>query len=219
MKVLFLIGLFLLSVKASPLEKRSTTRVQGNKVAVVSGIIINSQITQCFQNSGVDIAKAYAGAIADQWHTYQQNHQGTGWIQGIEAQFASSNTQNLYCSTFDAIFTFGTQYSANVFATWVRNLMGNTRRSKRSDEAFRLGDLEPDVYVSDTDLPLDHLYFGSSSGKSAATSVGGNPMLGKRGWGSCSNTKCHFSFSSDQTGICRDSSFPQQNKVRCWYFL
>jgi hypothetical protein len=217
MKALFLIGLFLWNVMASPLEKRSTTRVHGNKVAVVSGIIINSQITQCFQNSGVDIAKAYASAIADQWHTHQQNHQGTGWIQAIQAQFASSNTQNLYCSTFNAVFTFGTQYSANVFATWARNSMGNMRRSKRSDGAFRLGDLEPDVYVSDFDLPLNHPYFGSSSDETSAPAItsGSNPVLAKRGWGSCLNTKCHFSFSSDQTGICRDSSFPQQNKVRC----
>lgn len=191
----------------SALEERSTTRVYGNKVAVVSGIIITNHLTQCFQNSGVEIAKAYAAAIADQWDAHQNAHGGTGWIVSAEGQWASSNTQNLFCSTFDAVFTFGTSYSANQFAGWVRNLMGNTKRDTLN--GFSLGDLRPDVYVAGIDLPADHPYFGK------AVTASGGEVLSKRNWKSCSNSKCGFSFSSDQTGICRDKSFPKGNHFYC----
>ncbi|KAI8336955.1 hypothetical protein BC941DRAFT_502489 [Chlamydoabsidia padenii] len=191
----------------APMEERSTTKLNGNKVSVVSGIIITNHITQCFQYSGVEIAKAYAAAVADQWNQYLDRTGGTYWISSIEAQWASGNTQNLYCSTFDATYTFATAYSAQVFANWVRGVMGTTKR----DDKFV--NFNPDVYVSDVDLPANHPVFGSRNATESASLE--KPALGKRNWASCSNAKCGFSFSTDQTGICRDTIFPSQNSYYC----
>lgn len=187
------------------LEKRATTKINGNKVSVVAGIIITNHITQCFQNSGVEIAKAYAAAIADQFTAYQNANHGTFWIQKIEAQWASGSTATLYCSTFDATYTFTTNYGAQVFANYVRGLMGT---SKKRDNV--LAGLTPDVYVSGVDLPEDHPVFGNVNTTTVDVS-----QFGKRNWGSCSNSKCSFSFSSDQTGRCRDTSFPSPNSYYC----
>ncbi|KAI8329542.1 hypothetical protein BC941DRAFT_476244 [Chlamydoabsidia padenii] len=205
----FSIIYFLGSVFAIPLEERATVQVTGNRVAVVTGLIMNQHLTQCFYNSGVEIAKAYAGAIADQWDNYQNAHHGTSWISGIEAQWSTSDVTNLYCSTFDAVFIFGTTYSARLFATWVRNLMGNTKRDELPSSLLSLAHLKPDVYISGVDLPEDHHYFGSNK------TVTDKKALGKRTWKSCSNNKCGFSFTSDQTSICRDSTFPVGHQYTC----
>ncbi|KAI8327533.1 hypothetical protein BC941DRAFT_477487 [Chlamydoabsidia padenii] len=73
---------------------------------------------------------------------------------------------------------------------------------------FNAGNLKPDVYVSGVDLPENHHYFGTNT-----TTV--KKALGKRTWGSCSNNKCGFSFTSDQTGVCRDPTFPSGHQYRC----
>ncbi|KAI8327532.1 hypothetical protein BC941DRAFT_519677 [Chlamydoabsidia padenii] len=206
---LFSIIYFLGSVFASPLAERATVQQNGVRVAVVTGLIMNQHLTQCFYNSGVEIAKAYAGAIADQWTNYNNANHGANFINGIEAQWSTSDTTNLYCSTFDAVFIFGSTYSARVFATWVQNLLGNTKRDELPSTSFNIGNLKPDVYIAGVDLPENHHYFGTNK------TVPIKKALGKRTWGSCSNNKCGFSFTSDQTSICRDSTFPVGHQYTC----
>ncbi|KAI8328004.1 hypothetical protein BC941DRAFT_457929 [Chlamydoabsidia padenii] len=207
--ILFSITYLLSSVFASPLVERATVQQNGVRVAVVTGLIMNNHLKQCFQNSGADIARAYAGAIADQWVKYNAAHHGANFINGIEAQWATDNVSTLYCSTFDAVFIFGSTYSARVFATWVRNLMSNSKRDDIPSTFSNMRHLKPDVYIAGVDLPENHHYFGTNK------TVPIKKALGKRTWGSCSNNKCGFSFTSDQTGVCRDSTFPSGHQYRC----
>ncbi|KAF4445550.1 hypothetical protein F53441_10723 [Fusarium austroafricanum] len=183
------------------IDERATVELSGRKVSVVTGIVFNQALRDCFGSSGVDIVQAYAGAIYDQWRFSKL----PGVLVDIQTLVSTKQLTNQFCFTVDAVFQFAGKSDAQKFATFAKNLLGPTKRDDEPDSF--LGRLKPDVYIEGVDLPEGHEYFGSNST---------NPThdLSKRGIGKCRN-KCGFSFTNDQTGICRDSTFPAGNSGFC----
>jgi len=185
------------------ISERATVKLIGNKVAVITGLIINNQLSQCFDNSGVDVAKGWAGALADQWY-----YAHTGALKSTEILWSSYNTKGLFCATFDAIFTLTSASDAQKFATFISSQLGNTKRevARPMYDASKM-----EVYIEGVDLPIGHHFFGPNKTVDA-TSI---TVLSKReGFGSCNN-RCSFDFTHDQTSICRDTTFPDGNYAFC----
>ena len=184
-------------------SERATVKVTGNKVAVITGLLITTQLSQCFDNRGFDIAKGWAGALADQWYS---GHSGKE-LQSAQVMWSSYNTRGLFCATFDAIFAFQTSAEARIFATFVSGQLGNTKRqvARSLFDASKM-----DVYIEGVDLPAGHLVFGSNETEDATPVT----VLTKRGLGSCMN-RCSFNFTQDQTSECQDTTFPDGNNAYC----
>ena len=188
----------------SALSERATVSLTGNRVAVVTGIIINSRIYDCFRYSGIDVASAWAGALADQWF-----YANTGAVQSIEILWSSNSVAGLYCGTFDAVFTLVGPGDAQHFATYIGSVVGNNKRDDVEQPARLFDPGNIDIYIEGQDLPVGHPVFGGSSPRPETA-----PLLTKRGFGNCQNN-CGFDFTNDQTGICRDPTFPVGQTTYC----
>ncbi|KAF9769900.1 hypothetical protein IL306_012609, partial [Fusarium sp. DS 682] len=186
------------------IDERATVQLRGTKVAVVTGIVFNQVLRDCFGNAGLEMAKGYAGAIYDQWRFSKL----PGTLVNIEALVSTKQLTSQYCFTVDAVFQFAGSADAQKFATFAANLLGNAKRDDEPDNF--LARLSPDVYLEGVDLPMGHDYFGNNATEANHSGRG----LSKRGFGSCVN-KCGFSYTNDQTSICRDSGFPPGNSAFC----
>lgn len=183
-------------------EERADVQLNGNKVAVVTGIVFSSVLHDCFGDNGLEMAKGWAGALYDQW--FYARIPGT--LKSIEALVSTKQLTSQYCFTVDAVFDFASKSDAQKFATFVRKVVGNTKRDESA--AVGKGDTALDVYLEGVDLPYGHAYFGSNTTKVTTNSLSG------RSFHSCKN-KCGFSYTSHQTGICRDKHFPPGNHAFC----
>lgn len=184
-------------------NKRGDVRLSGNRVSVVTGIVLNQVLMHCF-NDGLDMARGWAGALYDQWHFAHI----PGTLRGVDALVSTRTLTNQYCFTVNAVFDFYNSGDAQRFATFIRGVVGNGKRD--ITEFYKTLGSTPDVYIEGVDLPMGHMAFGSKSNATSVdvSSTNADGDLSKRsGIGGCIN-KCSFSFTSDQTRICRDSSFP-----------
>ncbi|KAJ6441737.1 Mitochondrial import inner membrane translocase subunit TIM8 [Purpureocillium lavendulum] len=182
--------------------ERANVKLQGTKVAVVTGIVLNSVLRDCFGNNGLEMAKGWAGALYDQW--FFSGIPGT--LNSIEALVSTKDLTTQYCFTVDAVFTFAGASDAQRFATFVGTVVGNTKRDGLTSNVMSGNAV--DVFLEGVDLPFGHAYFGSNTTGPEKGSLSG------RSFGSCSN-KCGFSYTNDQTSICRDQAFPLENIAFC----
>ncbi|KAJ2980299.1 hypothetical protein NQ176_g2725 [Zarea fungicola] len=185
------------------LEKRGDVNLSGTRVAVVTGIVLNQALRDCFDD-GLDMARGWAGALYDQW--YYSNIPGT--LRGVDALVSTRRLTTQYCFTVDAVFNFYNAADAQKFATFIKGVVGNGKRDIH--EFIKTLGSNPDVYVEGVDFPIGHMVFGSHSNVTNVniSPAGAADNLSKRsGIGGCVN-KCSFSFTSDQTRRCRDQTFP-----------
>ena len=193
--------------ESSQNSKRAIVTLKGTQVTVITGIIIKSvRLQSCLFDSGVDIAKEWAGALADQWFFSAQ-------IKSTEVKWSSLVVDNLFCGTFDAIFTLASKSDAQKFATAISHIPG-IGSNKRHVARPRFDASKMEIYIEGVDLPSGHPYFGMNE----TVDVTSTTSIAKRngGIGKCQN-KCDADFTHAQTGptLCRDTTFPIANHAFC----
>ncbi|KAF9774890.1 hypothetical protein IL306_007063, partial [Fusarium sp. DS 682] len=148
-------------------EERANVQLIGNKVAVVTGVVLNSELLDCFGNNGLEMAKGWAGALYDQW--FYSRIQGT--VKSIEALVSTKHLTSQYCFTVDAVFDFASKADAQKFATFIQQKVGNAKRDESTANGIDGAAL--DVYIEGIDLPYGHAYFGSNTSKTETSSLSG----------------------------------------------
>lgn len=105
------------------IDKRGDVHLSGTRVSVVTGIVLNQVLRDCFDD-GLDMAKGWAGALYDQWHFSHI----PGTLRGVDALVSTRQLTNQYCFTVDAVFDFYGSGDAQRFATFIRGVVGNGKR-------------------------------------------------------------------------------------------
>lgn len=195
-------------------EKRDggEVNVVGRRVAVVTGIVLNQALYDCFSRDGLSIAKGWAGALYDQWRfSYIP-----GTLVDIQAYVSTVDLSREYCITVDAMFNFAGISDAQKFATRAAHFLNAQKNSPQRDENSSQLDKPMGVFVEGVDLPIGHPYFGNATdiSESENTDATSDGLVKRGGYRSCQN-KCAISFTSMQTNICRDEGFPPPNRAFC----
>lgn len=203
-----------LALQGHTLDKRLiTTSGQVRVISISVGMRIVDQVVQAFENSGYNMASGWAGQIEYDWQMYSQVMRIKDTLKDVDGMWASGQLNGLYCTTINAVFTFGSVGTANKFRAWATN---NFAKFKRDDSPSGV-----EIYTMGIDEPPHPSYFGNYSDEVEDNGKNNKadeaiPKLQRRavGYGYCVR-QWHFPYSSYTTNVCKDRTFPRSFQRSC----
>lgn len=197
--------------EALQVDERGDVKMVGNKVAVITGIVLMNGLADCFGRNGLNIAQAWAEDLYSRW--FFANHPGTEVL--IDTFVSTVSITQEYCVTVDALFTFDSFRDAQAFASFATQFVTG---SLKRDENHPPSDWPTGVFISGIDLPSDHPYFGNATAVDSTTSSvdnGAGNLEERDVLNQCLNICPRIELSTRMTNVCLDDSFPSTNKFTC----